>query len=249
MCSTFYIWLVYLLPIHSSKLITVKILAIETTDAVGSVAAMADDNLLLELDLNQQQRSAQSLPPGMKTLMEQVGWKPDDVDLVALTIGPGSFTGLRVGVAMAKTFAYAVGAEILGVNTLDSIAEAAPTEVSSLMAVIDAQRGDIVSRSFNRSTQGFLVPNGEQQLISIDRWLEELPNGMVVTGPVLTKIAQRLPNHVAILDKPYWTPKAGMVAKLANRQYTAGRRDDLWKLAPKYSRRSAAEEKWDKKSQ
>ena len=137
-----------------------KILALETTDAVGSVAAMSDGNLLLELELNQQQRTAQSLPPGMKTLLERVGWKPADVQLVALTIGPGSFTGLRIGVTMAKTFAYSVGAEILGVNTLDTIAEAAPADVSALTAVIDAQRGDIVSRSFKRDPEGWLIAHG-----------------------------------------------------------------------------------------
>ena len=71
-----------------------NILALETTDSVGSVAAMADGKLLLELELNPQQRTAQSLPPGMATLLERVGWKPADVQLVALTIGPGSFTGL-----------------------------------------------------------------------------------------------------------------------------------------------------------
>ena len=122
-----------------------KILAIETTDPVGSVAAMTDGKLLLEIELNSQQRSAQSLAPAMKTLMDRVGWKPADMQLVALTIGPGSFTGLRVGLAMAKTFAYAVGAEIMGINTLETIAEAAPENVSALTAAIDAQRGDIVS--------------------------------------------------------------------------------------------------------
>jgi hypothetical protein len=67
---------------------------------------------------------------------------------------------------------------------------------------------------------------------------------MVVTGPVLAKIASRLPAHVTILDQKYWIPRASMVALLAHRQYAAGRRDDLWTLVPQYSRRSAAEEKW-----
>jgi tRNA threonylcarbamoyladenosine biosynthesis protein TsaB len=229
--------------------LTVKILALETTDAVGSVAAMSDGNLLLELELNPQQRSAQSLPAGMLTLLERVGWKPADVQLVALTIGPGSFTGLRIGVTMGKTFAYSVGAEILGVNTLDTIAEAAPADVSALSAVIDAQRGDMVTRSFTRGPEGWLAPTGDQQLISIDRWLQELPAGMAVAGPVLTKIAPRLPAHVTVLDQKYWTPRAAMVARLANRHYAAGRRDDLWTLLPQYSRRSAAEEKWLAKGQ
>ncbi len=221
-----------------------NILALETTNWIGSVAAMTDGKLLLELELNPQQRTAQSLPPGIATLLERVGWKPADVQLVALTIGPGSFTGLRIGVTMAKTFAYSVGAEVLGVNTLETIAEAAPADIHTIMAVIDAQRGDVVVRTFSRGPEGFFLPTGDQQLISIDRWLQDLPAGMAVTGPALTKLASRLPAHVIALDEKYWTPRAALVAQLAHRQYAAGRRDDLWTLLPQYSRRSAAEEKW-----
>jgi tRNA threonylcarbamoyladenosine biosynthesis protein TsaB len=221
----------------------VNILALETTDWIGTGAAMADGKLLLELGLNPQQRTAQSLAPGIATILERVGWKPADVQLVALTIGPGSFTGLRVGVTMAKTFAYAVGAEVLGINTLDAIAEAASEDISAVTTVIDAQRGAVVVREFVRGTEGFFLPAGDQRLISIDHWLQDLPTGMAVTGPALAKLASRLPAHVTALDQKYWTPRAAMVAQLAHRQYTAGRRDDLWTLAPQYSRQSAAEEK------
>jgi tRNA threonylcarbamoyladenosine biosynthesis protein TsaB len=220
-----------------------KILALETTDWIGSVAAAIDDNLLLEMDLDPQQRTAQSLPPGIKLLLQQVGWKPVDVQLVALTIGPGSFTGLRIGLTLAKTLAYTIGAEILGVNTLETIAQAAPPNVPVLIVAVDAQRGDIVSRSFIRGPDGFIAPADVERLISIDRWLGELPVGMAVSGPILAKIAQRLPTHVIVLDQQYWKPRAAMVAQLAHRQYSAGRRDNLWTLAPQYSRQSAAEEK------
>ena len=77
----------------------------------------------------------------MEAVLETVGWKPGDVELVAVTIGPGSFTGLRVGLATAKTFAYAVGARMLGVDTLETIAAGVPGDVAAVSAVIDAQRG------------------------------------------------------------------------------------------------------------
>jgi tRNA threonylcarbamoyladenosine biosynthesis protein TsaB len=222
----------------------VKILALETTNPIGTVAAATDGKLLLELDLNPRQRTAQSLAPGIKNILDTVAWKPADVQLVALTIGPGSFTGLRIGVAMAKTFAYAVGAEIMGVNTLDAIAEAVPADVSALTTLIDAQRGDAVVRSYQRDPKGLFVPTGDQRLVSIAQWLQELPADTIVAGPVLDKIVSRLPAHVKTLDKKYWAPRAGMVAQLAHRQYAAGHRDDIWTLLPQYSRQSAAEEKW-----
>ena len=222
-------------------------LAIETTESIGSLAAMEDRNLLLELDLEHGQRSAQSLAPGLRRLLDQVGWTPAQVDLVAVTIGPGSFTGLRIGVATAKVFAYAVGAEVLGIDTLEAIATGVPAEVPSVSAVIDAQRGDVVAKSFRRGPDGCFLPTGAATLIDVDAWIEGLPPGAVVTGPVLRKLADRVPPGVTVLDPRYWPPTAGNVARLAARLHAAGRRDDIWNLVPHYSRRAAAEEKWEQR--
>ncbi|OHB72229.1 MAG: tRNA (adenosine(37)-N6)-threonylcarbamoyltransferase complex dimerization subunit type 1 TsaB [Planctomycetes bacterium RBG_13_63_9] len=224
----------------------VRILALETTEMIGSVAAMQDRNLLSERMLSTQQRSAQSLAPGLRSLLKQVRWRPADVELVAVSIGPGSFTGLRVGVATAKAFAYAAGAEILGVDTLQVIAAAAPDEIPALSAAVDAQRGQVVAQSFERDSDGWPQPSGAAELIDAYLWLQGLAAGAVVTGPVLGKLADRVPGHVTVLDAKYWPPKAASVARLAARDHAAGLRDDLWSLVPRYSRRSAAEEKWKK---
>ena len=100
---------------------SMRTLAIETTERIGSVAAFQGAELVAEARLTSDQRSAQSLAPALAELLKQLGWQAAEVDLIALTSGPGSFTGLRIGVTMAKTLAYAVGAEVLGVNTLEAI--------------------------------------------------------------------------------------------------------------------------------
>jgi tRNA threonylcarbamoyladenosine biosynthesis protein TsaB len=226
-----------------------RILAIETTDQTGSVAIAEDGNILLELELDRRLRSAQSLAPAMQSVLQQAGWQPKDVQLVGVTIGPGSFTGLRIGVATAKVFAYAVGANVLGVDTLEAIAAAAPPQIAALWTVMDAQRGDVVVRSFIRDVaDGWLKPAGQQELLPITDWIGRLAPGDRVAGPVLSKIADRLPEGVLTLDRRAWVPRAGQVARLAARDHAAGRRDDLWKLVPAYVRRSAAEEKWLQKS-
>ena len=224
-----------------------RILALETSELTGSVAAAADGKVLAELHLDPQQRSAQSLAPALRLLLEQVGWQPQQIQLLAVTIGPGSFTGLRVGVATAKVFAYAVGAEVLGISTLEAIAAAAPEGVPALSAGIDAQRGDVVAQRFRRESAGWLQAEGEPALVPMDQWLAQLPAGYAVSGPVLKKWTEPLPVGVTILDRAFWRPMAGNVARLAHRDYFAGRRDDLWKLLPVYSRPSAAEEKWGKR--
>jgi len=226
----------------------VRILALETTERIGSVAAMADGNLLFEMELNPRQRSAQSLAPGIKQLLEEVGWAPTDVDLVATTVGPGSFTGLRIGVVTAKAFAYGVQADILGVDPLEVIAAGAPAEARRLSVAVDAQRQQVVARTFQREPDGWFHPVGQAALVDINQWLGHLPPGVCLAGPVLRKMADRVPEALTVLDSRYWAPSAVVVARLAAKLHAAGRRDDIWMLVPQYSRRSAAEEKCDNQS-
>ncbi len=82
-------------------------------------------------------------------------------------------------------------------------------------------------------------------MVAVEAWLAELAAGTVVTGPVLRRIAARLPDHAIALDPPCWHPRASNVARLAARDYAEGRRDDLWGLVPRYFRRSAAQEKYE----
>ncbi len=253
-----------------------RILALETTDKTGSVAAIGDDNLLTELSLDLTQRSAQSLVPAMHDLLGRVGWLPHDVQLVAVSIGPGSFTGLRVGVTAAKVFAYCVGADVMGVGTLETIAAAALERPAALgkgvrnrlceapegpfrqtvpdtfsqagaevSVVLDAQRGDVVVQSFAFRPQQGVESLVAEELISADAWLARLVPGTVVTGPALVRLADRLPAGVRALAPCDWSPRAAVVGRLAARYHAQGRRDDLWRLLPRYFRRSAAEEKWD----
>ncbi|MEN6459732.1 MAG: tRNA (adenosine(37)-N6)-threonylcarbamoyltransferase complex dimerization subunit type 1 TsaB [Thermoguttaceae bacterium] len=223
-----------------------KILALETTDKVGGVAALCDANVLAELDLDKAAKSAQSLLPAMRQLLQQVGWTPQDVRLVAVSIGPGSFTGLRVGATAAKVFAYSVGAEVMAVSTLETIAAGATaTPGQPLSVVLDAQRGDVVTQWYALRDAQTVEPLGPEELIPADVWLARLTPGSLVTGPALGRLVHRLPAGVMTLPPDCWRPRAAVVGRLAARYHGQGRRDDLWKLAPRYFRRSAAEEKWD----
>ena len=220
-----------------------RLLAIETTKLAGSVAALENGSLLAEMRLPEEQRAARSLAPGLQGLLEQVGWEPADVELVAVTIGPGSFTGLRVGVTTAKTFAYAVHAEIIGVDTLEAIAAGVPQPWQTVSAAVDAQRGDVVAGLFRRGPDGWLSPDGPSKLISIRLWLAALEPGTLVAGPVEKLSAASC--AAVLADPQLCRPTAANVGRVAARHYAAGQRDDLWTLAPRYFRRSAAEEKWE----
>lgn len=225
-----------------------RILALESTEAIGTVAALEGGEVLKQVELNPHQQSARSLAPGIQEVLEAVGWRASEVELVAVTRGPGSFTGLRVGLSTAKAFAYAVGAPILGIDTLEAIAANAPEGVDWLAVAVDAQRGQVMAGSFRRGPEGWMIAAGPTQLRDVDDWLSSLPPGIQVSGPILRKHALRLPAHLVPLPAELWAPKAALVGVLAARDWGAGRRDDLWSLAPVYSRRSAAEEKWEQQN-
>ncbi len=183
-----------------------RILALETTELAGGVAAAIDGNVLAEIDLEPQKRSAQSLAPAIHALLAQIGWQPRDVQLVAVTAGPGSFTGLRVGIATAKVFAYAAGAEVLGVGTLQAIAAAAPRTIEKLSVAVDAQRGDVAAQDFQRDHQGDVRALGQSRLLPLADWLAGLPPGFAASGPALKKWSGPFPPGVTILAAEIWRP-------------------------------------------
>jgi tRNA threonylcarbamoyladenosine biosynthesis protein TsaB len=227
----------------------VKILALETTERLATVAALEGNRLLAERELSPRQRSAQSLAPGIQALLREVGWRPRDVQLVALPVGPGSFTGLRVGATTAKMFAYAVGADVLGVNTLEVVAQRAPADVSALEIALDAQRRQVFAGRFVRDADGHLAWRTETHLEDESDWLARLAPPAAVSGPALRKLRDRVPEGVPVVDESLWTPTAAAAGRLASRHYQAGRRDPLWTLVPTYYRASAAEEKWRERNQ
>jgi len=233
----------------------VLILAFDTSGFAGSVALLDGPALIREMALAAERRSAQTLSPAIASLLQESGVEPAQIKLVATTIGPGSFTGLRVGVTTAKTFAYAVGAQVLGISTLEAIAhdvspEMLNTAPPGIHAVLDAQRRELFVGGFRVSDAAIpaadlpsLIRTQPDKIISADDWLANLPPRTVVTGTGLAKLEARLPPDVVAAPYQSREPRAAVIGRLAWRDYQSGRRDDLWKLTPVYLRPSYAEEK------
>jgi tRNA threonylcarbamoyladenosine biosynthesis protein TsaB len=226
----------------------VLILALETSSQAGSVALLDRDTVLSQRRLPADLRSAQTLAPAMAQAFAETNLQPGDVRLVAVTVGPGSFTGLRVGVTAAKSFAYAVGAEVLGIDTLEAAAQQAANVLARassramIDAILDAQRKELFLGCFALEGER-LTRLDENRIVPAEQWLANLQPGTVVTGPGVNRLLDRLPPGVTSADETLREPRAVTVGRLAWEQYNHGRRDDLWKLAPQYLRASAAEEK------
>lgn len=224
-----------------------RIIAIETSGRHGSVATLSGEpgaaKLIGQITLSGDERTAQALAPALQKLLRDAGWWPDSVDVVAVAVGPGSFTGLRIGVTTAKAFAYAVGADVVGVNTLEALAQQTPPSPAALWTILDAQRQELFAAKFVTPADGQLRADRETTIISQEAWLAELQPGDRVTGPALTRLAEKLPAGVVVIATEFWQPQAEAVGSIAWQAYEKGHRDDVWKLAPNYYRLSAAEEK------
>jgi tRNA threonylcarbamoyladenosine biosynthesis protein TsaB len=226
-----------------------RILALETSGNSGSVAALDASQLVLQQALADGSRSAQSLAPAIHRLLAEVGWPVGQVELIAVTQGPGSFTGLRIGITTAKALAYAVGARVMGVNTLEVIARQAPAmrEAPALWAVLEAQRGEVFAARFVAETPNRLSAPGGVQIIDRHAWLAQLAAGEAVSGPGLLSSLAGIRSDVTVVEQQFWLPRAAGVGRLAYEQSLAGRHDDLFQLTPQYFRQAAAEEQWERR--
>jgi tRNA threonylcarbamoyladenosine biosynthesis protein TsaB len=224
-----------------------RILAIETSGQRGSLAILHGEadrlTMIGQSNLTADRRTAQSLAPTLQALLTDAAWAPNSIDLVSVAVGPGSFTGLRIGVTTAKTFAYAANAEIVGVNTLAILAHQAPPSAAPLWAIMDAQRGELFAARFSVNSAGELAADRETSILTQDAWLAGFQPGDRVTGPATRRILARLPDTITLIPDANWQPTAEAVGYVGWRAHQAGQRDDIWKLVPHYYRQSAAEEK------
>ncbi|MGL4594726.1 MAG: tRNA (adenosine(37)-N6)-threonylcarbamoyltransferase complex dimerization subunit type 1 TsaB [Thermoguttaceae bacterium] len=230
------------------------ILAIETVEQFGSVALFDGKLLIEEIQLPRDRRSAQTLAPTIDSLLRKYSVSPQQIDSVVVVVGPGSFTGLRVGVATAQLFAYSVGAKIVAVRTHEvcAIPFCSVSGINFISVGVDAQRGDVVVQNFRRSdkkSDTSFEATCSPHLVSVSDWWAESHNSLFFTGPAMEKWHSKSPDFVAIADSSLWCPSASAAGIAALSRLSQGISDDLWSLLPIYARPSAAEENAVKISQ
>ncbi len=220
-----------------------RLLAIETSHRRGSVALLEAGRLVAETMLPEDQPTTRSLHPTIKNLLDEAGWDAFQVRIVATTIGPGSFTGLRIAVATAKTFAYLTGADVVALDTLEVIVHQVPESYHEVHVAVDAQRGEVVAGSFRKHALGKIQSLARAHLVPFEEWVRSLPEGALLTGPALDRYPVPEDHVVAILPRHLWFPRASAVAELGWLRWQEGHRSNVWSLAPRYARLSYAEEK------
>lgn len=234
------------------------VVGLETSGMVGSVALLRNGEVLNERLLGQAgRRHAQSLVKELGDVLRQHHLKPLDVNAVAVSVGPGSFTGLRVGVVCAKTFAYATGCRFVAVDTLAAIAENAPQEVRRVWVVENAQRGELFAGLYVHQKQdegngaGSWRRETPVEVVCADEWLAARTGDDVVMGPGLATCDESSVRARLLVEETFARPKAAVIARLGWQKLVAQTdasplvEFDFWKAVPFYIRPSAAEEKHD----
>jgi tRNA threonylcarbamoyladenosine biosynthesis protein TsaB len=128
--------------------VAVLILAVDTTTRAGSLAVVRDDVVLQEYGGDATRTHAQRLPVDVRRVCEAAGIAIRDVDLFAVAAGPGSFTGLRIGIAAVQGLAMAWSRRVVPVSTLEALARTAPGQASRVLVWMDAQRGQVFAQVF-----------------------------------------------------------------------------------------------------
>ncbi len=252
-------------------------LAIDTSDRQFSVALLESGNLITQADSRQSEIQLHPIsdarppvsgkfPPGvsvklfpmLKQVFAEAGRKLADLELIAIATGPGMFTGLRVGVVAAKTLAYVHGTPLIGVNTLEVIANqtfkrSPPSLLSGIRViktVLNAQRQQLFAGSYRIGSVTSEYPQeiSANQILDRTAWLEQLADGELLTGtglnPIIDAIEATTANlngKILIADEHLRECSAVGVGELGSRRFLAGQRDDLWTLEPFYFRPSYAE--------
>jgi tRNA threonylcarbamoyladenosine biosynthesis protein TsaB len=219
-------------------------LALETSGRVGSVALAADGRVLAEEQFPHGLQHAARILVVIDSLCKSAGWKPADLNELYVSIGPGSFTGLRIGVTLAKTLALATGVKIVGVPSVQVLARNAPEEARHVIVVLDAKRGQIFTARFERSEHGW-SEREPAHLDTLATMLARAPRPVHLLGEGIAYHDKGIDEPSVFRTAPEsWRARAGVVAEIGWAMARRGEFADPLRLVPIYVRRPEAEEKF-----
>jgi tRNA threonylcarbamoyl adenosine modification protein YeaZ len=193
-----------------------KILGIDTTTKRLCLGLYVDGKFY-EYSLQVGRRLSALLVPAIQQVLCSVGLKIADIDYFACGLGPGSFTGMRIGLATIKGLSVVKNKPVIGISTLDILAKNAPVKDRLIVTVLDARRSLIYCSSY-KYEQGSLKRKSAYSLLSLDELVKKFPSKVVVLGDAVAlygdALLSRIKNSV-VLDKDYWSPQAHNLIELA----------------------------------
>ena len=219
-----------------------NILAVDTAGRSASAALLRDDAVLYETVCNCGLTHSETLMPMIDAALKTGGVRPDQLDLYAVTAGPGSFTGLRIGLAAVKGMALAAGTPCAGVSTLEALAWC-HTGSGTVIAALDARRGQVYWAGFDLETHERLTPDDAAPVEALEKFVSGCKKPLFFVGDGALLCYNRYSEVPGVLPcpQPLRVLRAAGVALAARQLWQDGRAVPPAALLPDYHRLSQAE--------
>lgn len=217
-------------------------LILETSGRACRVGLSRAGAVVSSLVLDDTRRHARDLASSVDRILKAESLKPTDVAGMMVGRGPGSYTGLRVGLMSAKAFAYATGCHLIAVETFAAIAEQVPAEAERVLVLGDALQNQVYVQKFLRSGSGTWFPEVELRIERVENAMKEARPGTWITGPGVNVYSDYIPAHCPCVAEPDRHPRIESLIAVG-RHLKPLSREQLFALEPLYLRGSSAEEK------
>ena len=229
-----------------------KILGIDTSSMAASVAVIEDNKLICEYTINTKKTHSQKLMPMIENMLGLSDLNVREIDAIAVCEGPGSFTGLRIGMATAKAIAHVNDIPVIGVNSLEALAANMNLCDKKICSILDAQRNQVYTGRYHYEGTK-LVEIKEIGIQPIDELLEELAQSKeewILVGEAVYKYEDKI-KEIANIEIPAASnnvTKAGSLCSVAKVKFDEGKDIfNCYTVNPLYIRKSQAEEQYEEK--
>jgi tRNA threonylcarbamoyladenosine biosynthesis protein TsaB len=212
-----------------------KILGIDTSTKFLCLGAY-DGSKVYEYNLEVGRQLSSLLAVTIQRVLDTLSWQFKDIDFFACGLGPGSFTGMRTGISTIKGFCFALKKPVIGISTLDMLAQGVKPTQKPIVSIVDAKRNLIYCGVFKK-TNGSLRRIKPYMLLSIKEFLKIIKPGSIILGDALNLYKADIVKNVKgadILDKDYWYPKAHSLIELALARTDEKKIDSPFDIKPIY---------------
>lgn len=216
-------------------------LILETSGRGARVGLSRDGVVIHKAELDAARRHAREMMPTVRGMLDAERLKPTDLTGIMASRGPGSYTGLRVGLATAKALAYATGRPLVAVDTFAAIAQQAPAEAATLSVISDALQGQVYAQRFARVANGWQA-SSPLRILAVGEFVAELAEGEWLSGPGVAVYEGQLSSAHSRVAEADREPRVESVLAVGLRLQPLTK-EELFALEPLYLRGSSAEEK------
>ncbi len=225
-----------------------KLLALDSSSIVATAALVEEEKVIGEIIINHKKNHSEKLMPIIDELLDEVEVQIEDVDAFGVCIGPGSFTGIRIGISTAKALAQVGNKPLIGISTLEGLVFNLPYCKGVICPILDAQRDQIYTALYKwEGNQLFSIE--EDQAIGAKEWIDKIKDRnehIHLVGDGVTKFAplfqEKLKDKVSIAPPTVRMPRASSIAALAMEKIQRGEITEYKEVAPNYIRKSQAEQ-------